>query len=334
LVWVFHDVRWSELFVQVKTMNPWLLIPAILADIGGYVTQGARWSLLLRPLGRLSTRRATHAIYAGLFLNEMLPLRVGEILRGYLATRRTSLSMTQVFSSIFVERFLDAVWLVLAVGIVILGVPLPHYLVSAEESLAGGTFLAAALLVYLVVRKGRELNVEGSQPEAGARARRPGRLQRMIGQVARALQSIGGSASFYGAAVLSGLLLVLFAAAFWLVMLAYGLSLSVWQGAAIFLIMHIGTAVPSAPSNIGTYQFFTVLGLTLFGVDKTVASGFSVVVYLILTAPLWIIGLVAFGRSGLSLRTVLADLSEPGKDWGRQDEVMCPAASESISDRP
>jgi uncharacterized protein (TIRG00374 family) len=297
LAWVFHDVRWSDLFAHLTTMTWWLLVPAIAADLGSYLTQGARWSLLLRPLGRLSVPKATQAIYAALFTNEVLPLRVGEVLRGYLASQWTSLSMTQIFSSILVERFLDGIWMVLAFGVVVLAVPLPRYLVDAEVFLAFAIFSAGAWFVYLVMRKERQI-------EEGARLKSGGRLSRWIELVAGALRSIGGAPSFYVAAGLSGLLLLLQVLSFWLVMRAYGISLPIWHGAAVCLIVHLGTMVPSAPSNVGTYQFFTVVGLMVFGVDKTVATGFSVVVFLILTLPLWIIGLVAFGRAGMTLRMV------------------------------
>jgi hypothetical protein len=61
----------------------------------------------------------------------------------------------------------------------------------------------------------------------------------------------------------------------------------------------LGTLVPSAPANVGSYQFFTVLGLTLFGVEKATAAGFSLVVFTVLTAPLWAIELWALSSSGL-----------------------------------
>jgi glycosyltransferase 2 family protein len=315
LVWVFHDVRWSNLFAGVKAMTWWLLVPAIAADIGSYVIQGTRWGLLLRPLGHLSILKATQAIYAALFTNEVLPLRMGEVLRGYLATRWTSLSMTRIFSSILVERFLDGVWMVLAFGVVVLALPLPRYLVDAEVILAFVIFAAAALFIYLVIRKERQIEEEGARLEAAVPTSFGGRLSHLIELVAAALRSIGGAPSFYGAAALSGLLLVLQVLSFWLVMEAYGMSLSLWHGAAVFLIVHLGTIVPSAPSNLGTYQFFTVLGLMLFDVDKTVASGFSLVVFLILTIPLWIVGLVAFGRAGLDLQTVREEAANLGKQW-------------------
>ncbi len=315
LVWVFHDVRWSGLFASVRTMTWWLLVPAIAADIGSYVTQGARWSLLLRPLGRLSILKATQAIYAALFTNEVLPLRVGEVLRGYLASRWMSLSMTLIFSSIFVERLLDGVWIALAFGVVVLAVPLPRYLVDAEAILAFVIFAAAILFIYLVIRKGQHADKGDAKLERAASVHRGGRVSHLIEHAAAALGSIGGAPSFYGAAALSGLLLVLQALSFWLVMEAFGMSLSIWHGAAVFLIVHLGTMVPSAPSNVGTYQFFTVLGLMLFNVDKTVATGFSVVVFLILTIPLWIVGLVAFGKAGLDLHTVRQEMGRLARTW-------------------
>jgi len=84
-------------------------------------------------------------------------------------------------------------------------------------------------------------------------------------------------------------------------MLAWGLKLSFWVGAVVYLIVRLGTAVPNAPANVGTYQFFTVVGLTLFGVDKPTATGFSLAVFLVLTIPLWALGLLALRRSGTTL---------------------------------
>ena len=111
------------------------------------------------------------------------------------------------------------------------------------------------------------------------------------------------------------------ALAFWLVMRACHLHLSFWIGMAVFMIVHLGTAIPNAPANVGSYQFFTVAGLALFGVDKTAAAGFSVVVFVLLTVPLWAIGLVALGRSGTTFAALKADirrlLARPGgRDGG------------------
>jgi hypothetical protein len=41
------------------------------------------------------------------------------------------------------------------------------------------------------------------------------------------------------------------------------------------LIVRLGTMIPNAPANVGSFQFFTFLALGSFGVEKTVAAGFS-----------------------------------------------------------
>ena len=94
-------------------------------------------------------------------------------------------------------------------------------------------------------------------------------------------------------------------------MLGYGLRLSLWIGVAVFVIVSLGTAIPNTPANIGSYQFFAVLGLTLFGVDKTSATGFSLVVFTLLTLPLLAIGFLALSRSGMSLAAIREELRRP-----------------------
>jgi len=296
LVWVFHDVKLGALWNSVGRIEWGWIGLAVVFDVASYVCQGARWALLLRHGGAISTAQTTQAIYAGLFVNEILPLRVGEVLRMWLAARWMKTRMTAVASSILVERFFDAIWLTLTVGLTVLFVPLPRYLVDAEEALAAIVFVATAVFLFAVFRKRTPPKKE------------PGRLRRLLDGLSGGIADIGRSRRLYASFGVSALLLLLQILAYWLVMRGYGMVLSFWQGAAVLLILHLGTAAPGAPSNVGTYQFFTVLGLTLFGVDKTAATGFSVVVFVILTIPLWAIGSLAFARAGLTLRNVRSGL--------------------------
>ena len=111
------------------------------------------------------------------------------------------------------------------------------------------------------------------------------------------------------ASAISLVMVGLQALSFWMVMPAFGLNLPVMAGFVVFFIVHIGTALPNAPGNIGSYQFFAVLGLTLFGVDKPTAAGFSFVVFFLLSVPLWIIGFFALSRTGLSFRQLRREIT-------------------------
>lgn len=305
LVWVFYDIRVEKLWHTLPAIDWWWVVPAVVCDTLSYVCQGLRWQLLLRPVGTLPIGRATQAVYAGLFTNEILPMRIGEFVRAYLVSRWISAEFATVIPSIVVERLLDGVWLALAIGLTAIFIPLPKDLLEAGDFLGIIILAATGFFLYLIYRR-RNVPADHWGLSPGWKPVRV--LLSMAGRLADGLRKIGTSRFLAGAAGVSLLMFLFQALAFWLVMIAYGFQQSFWVGAVVFLIVHLGTALPNAPSNVGTYQFFTVVGLTLFGVEKTAATGFSVVVFLILTVPLWLIGSFALSRSGTTLSAIRSEI--------------------------
>ncbi len=308
LVWVFHDIHVERLFSQIPNIQWSLIILAVFFDIFSYLSQGLRWRILMKPLGEISTIKTTQAIYAGLFTNEIIPLRAGELVRAYLVSRWMSKDILSIVPSMVIERFHDGIWLAFGIGLTALFVELPKNLLKAADILGIVVILAVILFIYLVFRKQRELAQNKSAVIGKA-----GILKRAIGfisKIAAGIKQIGLKSDFYFALIASAFVLIFQILAFWLVMRAYGLEVSLWAGAAVMMIVHLGTAIPNAPSNIGSYQFFCVVGLTIFGIDKTTATGFSIVVFIILTIPLWILGLWAISETGMKLKDIRLEISK------------------------
>jgi hypothetical protein len=205
-----------------------------------------------------------------------------------------------------VERLFDGVWLALAIGLVAIFIPLPKDLIEGEEMLGAVVLIATGVFLYLVFRK-KTFLYENSGVKSGWRPL--GFVKSLISRLHIELQAIGMSRSFYMSFAVSLFILFFQILAFWLVMRAYDLNLSFWAGAVVFLIVHLGTAIPNAPANIGTYQFFCVVGLSLFGVEKTLATAFSVVVFIILTIPLWVIGMIALSYTSMSLTEIRNEIN-------------------------
>jgi glycosyltransferase 2 family protein len=216
LVWVFHDVRAGELLRNITTIRWRWVALAIVFDILSYLFQGARWQLLLRPTGAISLWRATQAVYAGLFINEVLPMRVGELVRAYLVSRWISSDLVSVFPSMALERLLDGVWLAVGIGLTTLFVALPRNLREAGGLLGIIVLVATGLFVYAIMRKPDAV----VQPASGGFSswKGLGLVTSSIRRVASGLQNIGRSRYFYMALGISLLLLVLQALAFWLIM--------------------------------------------------------------------------------------------------------------------
>jgi uncharacterized membrane protein YbhN (UPF0104 family) len=178
-------------------------------------------------------------------------------------------------------------------------VPLPHSIAQTADVFGIAVIACGLTLAYFVYRFGRQ--PEGQpKPESHLRS-----FLRSLLAGSRLIVTAG---KVWSASAISLLVLGFQSLAFWFMMPACGLELPIWTGAVIFFIVHLGTAIPNAPANVGSYQFFTALGLTLFGVDKATAAGFSIVVFLVLTIPLWIIGFLALAASGMNLRRLRQEI--------------------------
>jgi len=312
LIWVFHDVNPRRLLAAMSIGNWWFIAFAIVVDILTFVLQGLRWKLLLAPVGRLSSLRATQAIYAGLFTNELVPLRFGELVRAFLVSRWLSTPFASVLPSIVVERFLDGVCLAAAIGLAAILVPLPRQFLAAGYALGCIVLLAAALLLWLVFRgaKGSQRDVRSS-PSRLVRG-----LSRFASDFASGLRAIGTPQRIAFAALLSAGMLTCQVLALWFILLGCRIHLSLSAGAIILLIVRLGTAIPNAPANVGSMQFFTVLALELFGVEKTIAAGFSITYFLVLTIPLWVIGLFAISNAGINIAAIRSKARMLHRDSG------------------
>jgi uncharacterized membrane protein YbhN (UPF0104 family) len=293
LVWVFHDVDLREVLRSASHVRWAWMLPAVLLDIASYVCQGERWRLLLPSSRSLGVARTTQAIYAGLFVSEVLPARLGELVRGYLVQRWSAVPLPALVGSILVERLFDGIWLAIGIVAVALTVTLPRPLMEAEGILGGVVLVALGLLVFLLLRARR-----------GATVGKVG----LLGRLLHALGGVGSSPRALGSFAVSFFIPFFEGLALWMVMVGYGLPLNVWSGIAVLLIVRLGTAIPNAPGNVGTYQALTVLALRLFGVGKATAAGFSVVAFVVLTVPLWGLGLLALSRSGITLGSLRTQL--------------------------
>lgn len=307
LIWVFHDIQLHRVWVNISSMN-WLLVAgAVGCDIVSYVCQGLRWQLLLHRTGPTTTMRAVQAIYAGLFTNEILPMRVGELVRTYLISRWLSVPFISIIPSVAVERLFDGIWLGIGFVITAVFIQVPENITDAAQTVGVGALVLIGLFLYLIVvrRKTNDAVIKQNHDRGWQPLRL---LKSFFVHIADEIQVLGTSRYFYFSFLVSSLMLILQILAFCLIMWAYGLRLSVWAGAAVLLFLRLGTVLPNAPSNIGTYQFLCVVGLTFFGIEKTVATGFSVAVFIILTVPLWALGFVAISRSGMTLKQIRTDI--------------------------
>jgi uncharacterized protein (TIRG00374 family) len=294
LVWTLRDAKLGELQEDLATMNWWWLGMAVAADISVYCWQAVRWRQVLRPVEIVTFRQAVSAIYVGLFANEVLPFRAGEILRCYLVSRWTQLPFSVAISSALIERIFDGIWLCLCLILTVRFVRVPHrmrWLVDSGYFL-GTVVLAGAVLLALAIflrQKTRSLlSGEG--------------WQRHLRVLIDDLNLIGHSRYLYFAFLQSLPYLLLQVIPIYAAFQAYGFDLSIGVAFALMVILRLGSVLPQAPGNLGIYQLVTKEVLEhMFNVVPAEAARFSLVLWGTVTIPLLLAGFLALMFSGSKL---------------------------------
>ncbi len=242
-----------------------------------------RWRFLLSPLGKVQYREAFAYTCVGCFANTLLPMRLGDVARAYLAASALRLPRMATLGSIVTERLADGVTiLVVAAG---LGLLVTGALGTGLAALWVGLGLAALLVgggLSLLTARHPELVA----PLIPARLREP--LSRLI-LGADAVRSPRGLFTTVAATLVAYVCSV---SVFMAVATSVGLSIPWPQAAFVTAWIALSTAIPAAPGSVGTYEFVGVSALVLVHQDPARALAAVVLIHAIGTLPVALVGLI------------------------------------------
>ena len=314
LVWAFHDVDLGEVVGRIGDANPWLLVATAIGSTIIFVVRARKWQTILEPVaGVLPLGMLWRATAIGMMVNNVVPMRAGELARAYALTRETSrIGFAGSFASIAVDRIVDSVAILVLMAAAILSPAFPADAEIAGRSISsyaiGFTVIAAAASVFLyliVFLPGRVVGMYG----AVARRLAP-RLEQRGSSILRSFAAGLGVlrhprlfGSVFAWTIVHWLLNGL---AFWLGFRALGVDAP--YSAALMLqgIIAIGVAVPSAPGFFGVFEGFAIVGLALYGIDRTTAVTWAIAYHFVSFIPITLIGAYYIARLHVRLSDVRA----------------------------
>ena len=281
----------NELGPTLRSLDYRWVALAVAVDLAVYVVHGWRWATLLVPVARVSFWRTVQAIYIGLFANEVLPLRPGEVIRCYLLAHWSDLRLSLTLASIGVERIIDGLWIVAAFVVTAsIKQGIPRDVTIGVQILSFLLLIGVGLLFWVVVHKHHAHAVLSES-----------RWSAILRHIVEGLHLMGNPRTLGFTAAISLLYLALQIFSYFALMRAYGLDLSFWAAAGVFTLVRLITVVPNAPGNIGVTNVACVMALGLFEVEKNDAKTFSIILFVALTVPLLIGGAVATALTGLNI---------------------------------
>jgi hypothetical protein len=256
------------------------------------VCHGWRWNTLLAPVSRLNFWRTVQSIYIGLFANEVLPLRPGEVIRCYLLAHWNDLRISVGFASAALERIIDGFWLLLAVVLVVVRSERPmDPRIEVLVQIMAVVLLLAALLFAWIVKHKQHAHTVISESRWAATLR----------HVTEGLQLMGNGRTLQLTAAISLLYFALQVLTMWALMKAYTLDYSVWVAAGVLTLYRLGTVVPNGPGNFGLGNVACVMALRHFELGEGDAKTFSILYLTAQTLPLLVGGAIATALTGLNI---------------------------------
>jgi uncharacterized protein (TIRG00374 family) len=295
---------------QIRAAHPLPLLLAVVLATLTFPLRLVRWRLLLPQPGGApyAARPLWHAIALGFMANNILPLRAGELIRSYTASRLAQIRFSTVLSSVAVERIFDALTLVALLSVALVFSNLPPDLTIGGSSvahlaklagIAGGIALLGGLLVLALPRQAERL------------VRRLIPRPQLADRIVSVIEGVGE-----GLAVLHSpgrLIMVLFwslvlwnvnALAFYVAFGAFGIAVSYWGALLVQGLLVLGISVPSTPGFFGVFEAVVVAALALFDIPRDLAFSYAISYHLTSFVPITLLGLWSLTRTPDALRGI------------------------------
>jgi len=306
LILALRNLRLEDLAAALRAADYRYALPSVLCTLMGYALRTARWQRLLDPTKRIPWRRLFPVLLIGFMANNVLPARLGELVRAYALGRQENVSKSLALATIVLERVLDGLTLIFFLWLASFGVPLAGP-VRQVELLATLLFVAAlAGLLLLLFQESLALRLLDLvlRPLPAALATR---MRGLATSFTAGLHALRSRRAVAGLAGLSILVWLAEGASYYLLIVGFRLPLDdvarFYAAIFVLVLVNLGILIPSAPGYAGTFEFFGKVALGVFGVAEATAVSLVVVSHSLQYVLVTGLGLAFLWRMGMSLRT-------------------------------
>ncbi len=295
----FRNVPLADLGAALRRVDPTWLALSVLVSFLIMILRAFRWQLELRPLEHVPFGRLWVVTAVAYLAINLLPARLGEIVRPWLLSRRSSVSFSNVVGNLVVEKTMDALVTLLYIlaGLVLIDNLPPWVRTGAKFPAAGAAILVT--LVLLLYWRGEAF------VDAYVLRRLPERfgagVKRVIGAIVAGMRVLPNPGLLFSVFLASLALWFLPILSSWIMIRAFDFPVPFSAAVVVFIFIGFGTALPNVPGMVGPYQYACILALGLFGVSQVDALAYGLVLNAVQFLTLLLQGLIAMPLAGVTL---------------------------------
>ncbi len=310
----------------------WWVLPYLLSLTVIHFIRVIRWKPLLDPIVELDFKTHNRVGAVGFMAMFLFPLRLGELVRPYLVKRSTvatgrKVRMSPVLATVAVERVADGLMVSLMLFAVLLFLPSADSGVSTELTVGAagalGIFVAATALLA-GARWQHDRTVAFIRATAGRVSRKlADKIIDILDAFVGGLKLMPSTGAFVGFLALTAVYWIINGLGTWFMAQAFYLPVDMLGAYAMMCCVVVGMMIPNSPGNVGSFWYFLVVPLPLYGVStgniQAVAFGITVWLFQLLQQTafgMWFIlrGDVSMSRLMEATREDEDSLSDPTHD--------------------
>ncbi len=287
-------VPFGDIIRSLSLADPLYFFLAFLATAANLALRGKRWAMLFLPKYKVSVVDASAAVNVGLAVNGVLPGKVGEFVRVALGVRMFNTGYAFTTVTLIGDRLLDALTLLLFLGLSILALPSfaeispansdiaelvsPEALVDVIWSMSAMSILLLLLIIGLMIAPVRNfiLKFIKALPIVGKVV--SSKADHVFSELNEALTAFRRLNIVVSVSLQSILVWLVLAIGTYLLSFGFeGLEMNFLQALVITSISIASAAIPSAPGAWGIFEAGTVLAIRMLNIqcDDSTAIAFA-----------------------------------------------------------
>ena len=295
----------------------WWLLPYVAVLVAIHAIRVVRWKPLLDPIVEMDWRTHNRIGAVGFMAMFILPLRLGEFVRPYLVKHETGQTRTsEVLSTVVIERIADGLTVVLVLFCVLFALPAEEP--ETRTRLMVGAWVAllvfsAASLLLLGARWQHTKTLALVEWTAGLISKGlADKITGMLNAFLGGLRALPSPKAFAWFLLLTLTYWGINGLGTWLMAKAFHLPIDLVGGYAMMACVIVGMMIPNSPGNVGSFWYFLLLPLPLYGVgaDNLQAIAFGLTVWLMQLIQQGLFGAWYLVKGEVTWGRVLAATSE------------------------
>jgi hypothetical protein len=294
IFWLVHKLDYQSVMSVASRINYGIWFAVALIYVAGFLPRGLRWQLMLSTIKKVSFVDSLQIVILGYAANNILPFRLGELVRAYAMGKKNGVSKITCLGSIGAERIIDGIVLLFLLGVSFLSLSTGVQEDPAVQKLMlfGGIIFTTAMFLIMLL-------LLFSQPILNI-------SERLLGNSIRSLlEKILHSVSFFRTrtilfkvTLLSFIVWLIEGSMFGLVLWDMGITNAVAAGYFCLGIVNLGILIPSAPGYVGIFQAASVLAFLALGYGKAEGLVYGLIVHVAQYLPITLIGIAVFINLG------------------------------------